>query len=179
MLDPRNSRTLFWIGLAFVAFLFIPAQARAEGREKEKTYKVKAVGTAPEASIGGLFSDAGALGKYAVSGAGLLFNPTDFSDQGFIKTWLLLGPYTQPAGLTAAPGLANIRKDHLTDEGANQELTVQPKAGDTVQTHYGPPTCAPVGTPGCKAPPKARSIGLTAPATPNGINPGGIPTWAE
>jgi len=143
------------------------------------TYKVKAVGTAPEASIGGLFSDAGALGKYVVSGAGLLFNPTDFTDQGFIKTWLLLGPYSQPAGLGANPGAANIRKDHLTDEGANKELTIQPKAGDTIQTHYGPPTCAPEGTPGCKSPPKARSIGLAPPATANGINPGGIPTWAE
>src|SRR5262249_30586778 len=120
------------------------------------TYKLKAVGNAVEAPIGGLFSDPGALGKYSVGGAGLLFSPTDMTDLGYIKKWLLLGPYTQPAGLSASPGLVNMRKDHLTDEGAIKELTVQPSAGDVVNTHYGPPTCTPGGPP-CTAPPKARS----------------------
>jgi hypothetical protein len=144
------------------------------------TYKVKAVGTTPEVGIGGIFSDALALGKYSVSGNGLLFSPTQFSDQGFIKNWLLLGPFTQPTGLSAAPGLANMRKDHLTDEGANQELTVQPRAGDQVQTHYGPPTCAAEGA-ACKAPPKARSTGIAEGLgdAKTRINPDKVPTWAE
>lgn len=94
--------------------------------------------------------------------------PSSFSTQGFIRDWLLLGPYRQPPGPNlAAPGEEAIRRDHLVNaDGSLNEFVVRPRAGDTVDTDYGPDGCA-------------RSIGLANPGSgnPNGINPGGIPAW--
>jgi len=82
--------------------------------------------------------------------------PTGISPNGYINAWLILGPYAQGGG--AAPGQDNIRQDYLTDGGDVTEFTVQPKAGDTVNTDYG----------------VAASTGLVI---EDPLNPGGVPTW--
>jgi hypothetical protein len=130
------------------------------------TYKVKAAVPLQEARFSGLLSETGGPGAFSVSGAGPLYGLSDFSDQGFIKTWLLLGPYSTStdAGWGAAPALDNMRLDFLTDGADITEANVRPKPGDTVQTEFGG---------------AAASTGLASPATANGINPGDVPTWAE
>jgi hypothetical protein len=93
--------------------------------------------------------------------------PVGYSTEGFVQSWLLLGPYRQPgaAFLHAAPGVDAIRGDYLRNaDGSINEIDVEPKAGDTVMTDY--------------APGSAMSVGLVPPATDNGINPDGVPTWA-
>ncbi|MBI4604847.1 MAG: hypothetical protein HY721_23030 [Planctomycetes bacterium] len=130
------------------------------------SYRVKAPNAKGVAVFRGAVTDPGSIVEFPVRGASALHNRTPFSEAGFIKDWLLLGPYRQPSGNTAAPGLTNIRKDHLTDGAGTTEATVQPEDGDTVNTAYGPSG-------------PARSRGLDAPVFPNGINPGGMPTWAS
>jgi len=83
--------------------------------------------------------------------------PTGISEAGFVNAWLLLGPLGQDGG--AAPGEDVIRLDYLTDGDQIEELTVAPKAGDTVQTDFN-------GT--------AASTGILG---PEALNPGGVPTW--
>jgi hypothetical protein len=89
-----------------------------------------------------------------------------FSEQGFVRRWLLLGPYRQPPGPSAMPGLPALRADYLTDGGSTIEAAVEPREGDTVDTAY-----APLGP--------ARSVGLAAPATPGACSDVSIPTWKE
>ena len=86
--------------------------------------------------------------------------PDASSDEGFIRTWLMLGPFEQGGG--AAPGFEAIQLDYLTDGDAIDEIDVEPSPGDTVDTDFGG---------------LAASTGLAA--TTNGINPGGVPTWTE
>ncbi len=85
--------------------------------------------------------------------------PSGLNDQGFIQSWLLMGPFQQ--GGAAVPGIANIQLDYLTD-GDVTELNVEPEPGGQIETDF-------FGA--------AASGGLLAtPGAPD-INPGGIPTW--
>jgi hypothetical protein len=128
------------------------------------TYRVASAGEPRTVFFRGSLSDPASLGQAAVLGEGTLYQPTTFSEQGFITQWLLLGPYRQPVGPSATPGLANIRRDHLTDGAFVHELDVLAMAGGTVNTAYGPAG-------------PARSIGLEPTVAP--INPGGVPTWLD
>ena len=128
------------------------------------TYRVASAGAPRTVFFRGKLSDAGSLGQAAVFGEGALYQPTTFSGEGFITQWLLLGPYRQPVGPTATPGIPNIQRDHLTDGASINEIDVLPEAGDTVNTAYGPAG-------------PARSIGLEPTAA--AINPGGVPTWLD
>ena len=84
--------------------------------------------------------------------------PTGMTDQGFITAWLMLGPFSQDGG--AAPGFDLIALDYLTDGDAIDEIDVEPREGDTVNTDY-------LGA--------AASTGLAD--SDADINPGGVPTW--
>jgi hypothetical protein len=127
------------------------------------SYTATAVGDAEQVGFQGTFSDSGAEGKYTVAGDAELFNPSDFSTEGFIREWMLLGPYRQPPGPAASPGLANIQRDHLTDGASINEIDVEPRPGDTVNTAYGPAG-------------PARSRGLVPPIG-DGCSPPTTPTW--
>ncbi|MEM7263656.1 MAG: hypothetical protein AAF488_16835, partial [Planctomycetota bacterium] len=85
--------------------------------------------------------------------------PVGVSENGFIRTWLVLGPFQQAGG--AAPLEDDIRLDYLTDGADNDEIDVEPRAGDQVETDFGG---------------AAASTGLAANGA--GLNPGGIPTWS-
>jgi hypothetical protein len=110
----------------------------------------------------GSVDDAGALGKGAIGGESMLFNPSIATPEGFITEWLLLTPYRQNNLPTANPSVDLMQLDYLTDGINIDEINVAPEAGDTVNTDY-----APLGA--------ARSTGLEPTVAP--INPGGIPTW--
>jgi hypothetical protein len=85
--------------------------------------------------------------------------PIEMTERGFVKTWLILGPFRRPGG--AAPGDEYIRYDHLTD-GTTTEANVLPAAGASIVPDYGN---------------LAASTGLAStPGRPD-VNPGGIPTW--
>ncbi|MBI4600486.1 MAG: NPCBM/NEW2 domain-containing protein [Planctomycetes bacterium] len=126
------------------------------------SYKVKAAGDPGDAWFRGRITEPPSAVRFAVEGENLLSNPADFSQQGFVTSWLLLGPFRQPGALGASPGTAGIRRDHLTDGAGITEQDVTPRHGDTVRTDYGG---------------AARSIGLAEPASLVPINPGGVPTW--
>jgi hypothetical protein len=127
------------------------------------TYRVQAAGAGGDARFRGRVADDPSGVPFAVEGASLLTNPEDFSAQGFVKNWLFLGPYQQPAlGGGPAPDPDAIREDHLTDGAGINEVNVAPRHGDTVNTDYGG---------------AARSVGLAVPPNPVPINPGGVPTW--
>jgi hypothetical protein len=87
--------------------------------------------------------------------------PPSLNSQGFIKDWLILGPFTRPGG--PAPGEDQIALDYLTD-GVMTELNVMPQAGQSINTAYGA---------------AAASTGLAATPGRLDINPGGVPTWFE
>ncbi|MBN1420377.1 MAG: DNRLRE domain-containing protein [Planctomycetes bacterium] len=76
---------------------------------------------------------------------------------GFIKAWLLLGPYAQP--YTSSPSDAEVTSDFLTD-GAVSEDFILPYEGMQVATDYN----------------LALATGLQGQSRA-GMNPGGIPTW--
>ena len=78
---------------------------------------------------------------------------------GFIRTWLVLGPYMQQGG--ANPAEADIVRDYLTD-GDQTELTILPEEGATIDTDYAG---------------EAASDGLAAAPASAEVNPGGVPTW--
>jgi hypothetical protein len=126
------------------------------------TYKVEAHGESGPVTFRGKVSEVASPVASAVIGETTLQNPSALTDRCFIKTWLLLGPYAQPGAFGANPGVGQIQRDHLCDGVSIDELSVEPKAGDTVNTSYG--DCA-------------RSTGLSPGAT-TPINPGGVPTWA-
>ena len=129
------------------------------------TYQVKAAGAGGQVTFRGKVSEPSSPISSAVGGESSLQNPTTFTENCFISTWLLLGPYAQPGILGANPAEAQIRRDHLCDGASINELDVEPKAGDVVHTSYTPPAG------GC-----ARSTGLRAGAT-TPINPDNVPTW--
>ncbi|MBN1419841.1 MAG: hypothetical protein JXP34_13760, partial [Planctomycetes bacterium] len=81
----------------------------------------------------------------------------DIDSNGFILTWLILGPYSQPYGDDA--GIDNIRRDYLTD-GVITEETVVPGDGREIDTDYS----------------IAASQGLL-PEANAAVNPTGIPQW--
>jgi len=89
--------------------------------------------------------------------------PPAYSEQGFVKDWLLLGPLAQPTGFGwgAAPSVANIRLDFLSDGVTTQE-DIQPSAGDTINTDFGGASASP---------------GLQGSPNQDAINPDGVPTW--
>jgi hypothetical protein len=93
--------------------------------------------------------------------------PPEVNQNGFIKNWLILGPFAQPGG--AAPGLVEIAYDYLTD-GVTTEMNIEPAAGLQVNPDYFNPA---------DGSGLAASTGLMA--TPNRpeVNPNGIPTWFE
>ncbi len=82
---------------------------------------------------------------------------TALNAQGFIKTWLHLGPYSQAGG--AAPGCEVMVLDYLTD-GDMTELDIEPAEGDEIDTDFGG---------------AAASDGLAI--SNDTVNPDGIPTW--
>jgi hypothetical protein len=125
------------------------------------TYRVTAAGVPGQVNFRGKVSETGSPVTSVVGGEGVLQNPTAFTAACFIKSWLLLGPYAQPGFFGASPGVDEIRQDHLCDGAALNEIDVEPRAGDTVDTAYA--VCA-------------RSTGLKAGAT-TPINQGGTPTW--
>jgi len=90
-----------------------------------------------------------------LSSAGLV--AADIDSNGFIRTWLILGPYSQSYG--DAPGITNIRKDYLTD-GIVTEKTVLPGEGREVRTNFS----------------IAASQRLLAESNA-AMNPRGIPQW--
>jgi hypothetical protein len=96
--------------------------------------------------------------------------PPSLTDQGFIKTWLMLGPYvhTTRALGTPNPPVADMQLDYLRNaDGSINEVDIEPKAGDTVDTAYG----------GDGISTGAKSVRLMpTPGNPN-LNPGGVPTW--
>ena len=69
-------------------------------------------------------------------------NGQDFTNNGFITTWLLLGPYDNPSG--CCPGEGGIRRDFLTDGASVFEPNFFPKAGDEVSS-----SCEASGGPPC------------------------------
>ena len=85
--------------------------------------------------------------------------PTVLNSEGFIKSWLILGPLGQGGG--AQPPLDFIIGDFLTD-GTTTELDIRPRAGDSITPSYNN---------------LASSSGLVAtPGRPD-INPAETPTW--
>jgi hypothetical protein len=125
------------------------------------TYKASAAGEPGQANFRGKVREAVSPVTSVVIGESILQNPSAFTDRCFIKSWLVLGPYAQPGAFGASPGVGQIQRDHLCDGADINEIDVEPRAGDTVNTEYG----------GC-----ARSTGLRTGAT-TPINPGGVPTW--
>jgi hypothetical protein len=134
--------------------------AGAELAPATLTYEVKAPIRLGNVSFVGKVAEQGSALSFAVSGIAQLFNPGDFSDQGFVKSMLLLGPYRFSGLNPAAPGLNNIRRDYLTDGAGKTQMTVIPRAGDTVNTNFA----------------VSASLGLAA--TANRINPNNVPTWS-
>ncbi len=131
------------------------------------TYQVRAGLDKGNVIFRGKLAEAGSpvTQGFVTGGVRVLFNPTNFTPEGFVKTLLLLGPYRQRAvGGGAAPGEANMRKDFLTDGAGITEKNVTPRRGDTVKTKYNT---------------AAFSAGLAATPGAPALNPGGIPTWSE
>ena len=89
--------------------------------------------------------------------------PPALSAEGFVKEWLLIGPFSQPSGFGwgAAPNVNNIRLDFITDGVTTQE-DVEPRDGDQINTDFGG---------------AASSTGLQASPAGATINPDGVPTW--
>ena len=116
------------------------------------------------AQFSGTVSEPGNDATFAVRGAGRLSNPSQFTDQGFWKEWLHLGPYQQPTGFGFGAGISvdNIILDWLTD-GDVAETEIEPRDGDTIATDY-------VISPAISLLPALGS-------PPPGINAGGVPTW--
>ena len=100
------------------------------------------------ASNGGTVSDAPAAGR---------------TGNGFITSWLILGPFEQLGG--AAPGEDIMRLDYLANADVSiEEIDVEPSPGDQVQTDFNG---------------NAASTGLAPTPGAPGLNPGGVPTWFE
>ncbi len=98
-------------------------------------------------------------GVCAVSAVEVRVYPSDFTTTtGFIRRWLVLGPYSQLGGPNPAP--ETIELDYLTDGAELNELDILPYEGLAVNTDYS----------------LAESTGL-APVTRSDVNPGGVPTW--
>ncbi|HEU5394749.1 MAG TPA: hypothetical protein VFV36_08085, partial [Candidatus Methylomirabilis sp.] len=127
------------------------------------TYRVTAGGLPANVRFTGTIDDAFVPSPFRTSGPSLVHNPSGFSSGCFIGEWLLLGPYRQPFGNPAAPGIDSMRADWLTDGAGLDEATIVPREGDVVRTAYGPAG-------------PARSIGLEPTSNPD-LNPGGLPTW--
>ena len=124
------------------------------------TYKVVAAGSGLVA-FNGEVSDTGSDRfsfvdgvRHAVDAAAL----APISDFGTIQHWLILGPFTREVGGNN-PGEAELVRDYLTD-GALDEETIAPVAGDTIEPDYGG---------------DAASTGLLV--NSKGRNPDDIPTW--
>ncbi|MGQ9588689.1 MAG: dockerin type I repeat-containing protein [Planctomycetota bacterium] len=83
--------------------------------------------------------------------------PRSMTSQGFVSSWLLLGPFTGHAGADN-PGCDEMRRDFLTD-GSDSEVDVMPEDGQTIETEFGG---------------AAASTGIVGPLY---LNPGGVPTW--
>ena len=135
------------------------------GIPTDLSYQVRAADEPGPARFSGTVSEMGTPLEFAVGGDRQLFNPSGFSTEGFINTWLLLGPFgtcIAPLQTPCAPGEGVIRRDYLTDGGAVLEAELEPRAGDTVATDFN----------------VAASCALTDPASAVPINPGGLPTWA-
>ncbi|MBI4600499.1 MAG: DUF11 domain-containing protein [Planctomycetes bacterium] len=89
----------------------------------------------------------------------------DFTDNGFITTWLLLGPYENSSG--CCPGESIIRQDWLTDGSSVFESTFFPKEGDTVDS-----ICAASGiTPCYKNPDASLAVPTVEYVTTGSVNP--------
>ncbi|MBN1419478.1 MAG: hypothetical protein JXP34_11920 [Planctomycetes bacterium] len=58
-----------------------------------------------------------------------------YTADGFITSWLVLGEYLQPDG--AAPAVSDMEEDYLADGAGTLESTIQPVAGQEVMTSYG------------------------------------------
>jgi hypothetical protein len=130
------------------------------------TYRVHADEALARAVFAGTIAEPGTGLEHAVGGEAELVDPLAFSEQGFIRDWLLLGPYLLPPGSPANPGLEAIRADHLTDGVFYTEKNIEPHIHDQVPTAFAP------GGP-------ARSVGLAPPATPGACSEAAVPTWRE
>ncbi len=133
------------------------------------SYTATAGGPPRNVKFGGSVLGAGDPTTFAITGDSTLANPSGFSAQGFINSWVLLGPYRQSTGFAnpdrAAPGEDSIREDWLTDGATISELEVQPVDGDTVNTDFRG---------------AAAAIGIHQGVGSCGLNPGDppVPTWA-
>jgi len=108
------------------------------GAPDQLTYEVTSGEGQGTATFGGKVRETGNVVGFAVSGVSSLSNPTDITDLGFFKNWLLLGPINQPTGFGfgAAPSEANMRKDWLQDGFDTFETEIEPVAGDEVQPNF-------------------------------------------
>ncbi len=125
-------------------------------------YKAKAAGTGL-VNFQGELSEPGSTFTFVADGENLTASAESVvpvSDFGSIQHWLILGSFTRQVG-GAGPGEDQIIRDYLTD-GVDDETTIQPRAGDTIEPDYNG---------------AAASTGLL----PNtlGRNPGDVPTWVE
>jgi hypothetical protein len=84
--------------------------------------------------------------------------PTGLTPEGFVNAWLLLGPFSQPAG--GNPDVQVMRLDYLTDGEDIHEIDVMPKAGDQVATDF-----------------QVSAASTSLAYSSSDTNPGGIPTW--
>jgi hypothetical protein len=82
-----------------------------------------------------------------------------YNAAGFVKTWLMLGPYSQSSG--DSPDCPTAALDYLTD-GVTGEADIVPAAGESIATDFGG---------------AAASTGLAPTPNPE-INPDGVPTWS-
>ncbi len=136
---------------------------------KRLTYKATApAGAVSVSTWSGLFEEPGTLLPQVVTidGETLLYSAGEsgFDAAGFIKRWLILGPFQQPlppTGVYDNPGADTMARDFLTD-GSVSELTYFPKAGDTIEPDYAG---------------EAASLSLIATPLRADANPGGVPTW--
>jgi hypothetical protein len=137
-----------------------PISIQVDGQE---LFTVPGTATAAAIPLGDLPDDRIAAVSVINSGgsAATCSYPVEYSAEGFIKTWLLLGPYLQPGG--CGPGDEAIRLDYLADGRGIDEAGVRPRAGDRIETDF-------EGA--------AASLGLAATPFRSELNPGGVPTWA-
>src|SRR6185436_11140983 len=97
-------------------------------------------------------------GAPEISQCSFIEETAEYTAQGFVKAWLMLGPYEQPSG--CCPNCPTAALDYLTD-GVTGEADVQPVEGESIDTDYGG---------------AAASTGLALTPNPD-LNPGGVPTW--
>ncbi|MBN1421106.1 MAG: hypothetical protein JXP34_20205 [Planctomycetes bacterium] len=136
----------------------------ATAEEKTVTYRVTANVGGGESFSGEIIETGADCAEPAGIGGQSDVGDSPLTDMGFIRNWLILGPYT-PGG--EAPGVAAMQEDYLTDGAIDEWILgiipgMEPYDGFQIETDFS----------------IAYSTGLVATADPN-LNPDGIPTWFE